>query len=242
MSMLSTRHAHASVLFVAILSALHPLCTLAEPVEGERIVIDGEFTDWPPGRIACVDEHYLYLRVQVDRRMNLQGSDRRLLIWIDLDGSAETGHPWPRPGYSKAVGADLGIEFSPRPASRGVAVWKLDKGDNRTRISSGQAGLLHAPTYAATNFELRVLRRPAGFAARGAWNHVRGVVVMSGEGQGFRRILGMFHLPAQPPTTPRPADEPIPARGDDATSIVLQHQTHQPPQEPRSLRPHFPRT
>ena len=74
MSMLSTRHTHASVLFVAILSALQPLCTLAEPEAGERIVIDGEFTDWPPGRIASVDGHYLYLRIQADPRAATSGS------------------------------------------------------------------------------------------------------------------------------------------------------------------------
>ena len=42
------------------------------------------------------------------------------MIWIDMDGSAQTGHPRPVTGSSEVAGAELEIEFSPRPASRGV--------------------------------------------------------------------------------------------------------------------------
>ncbi len=162
--------------------------------------------------------------------MNLQGSDRRLLIWIDIDGSAESGHPRPVPGSSEAAGADLEIEFSPRPASRGVAVWKVDHSGTRTRLRTTQVGLVHAPTYAATDFELRVLRRPDDEGqSRAAWEHVSGVISMSARGQDPPRILGTFHLPAPGPSAPQPPDEPIPARDDDAVRVVSYNVRHTSP-------------
>ena len=125
------------------------------------MTIDGQFDDWPAGTVALADAHHLYLRVSVDRPMNLQSGARSVVIRLDLDDDSTTGGLWSDSAKGPRLGCELQVQFAAPPERLGVAVTAIDAQGVRRPLSHAAIGLIHAPTYAATSFELRIARYPA---------------------------------------------------------------------------------
>ena len=203
----------------------------AEQTAHPFVIVDGSLNEWQNQGIrdvAFADEEHLYLRVRTDRVMNLQANDQRVQIWLDIDGSAATGYSRELLGSSVSSGADVEIEFSPKPRSLGVAVWHVDDDGKRTRIIPSRIGLIHAPTYAAKEFEIRLLRRPAGIGDQQvdesgqltSWRSVRGAISVPSDLKKDSSRLDTFLIRTPPPRAPRRTSEIVAQRDTDAVRIV----------------------
>lgn len=129
-----------------------------------RILVDGEFTDWPAGKWIVADSDYVYFRVRVEGgTMPLQAANQSLALWLDADGDASTGAKMPQPPEASRLGVDLAIEFSPITpeggVGRGSRVVAFDvAGGERTEFNHPAIGLSSGPTFATDEFEVRIER------------------------------------------------------------------------------------
>lgn len=130
-----------------------------------RIVIDGEFNDWPAGRSIVGDEDFVYFRVRVEGSapMPLSAMPETLSLVLDADGDARTGVRMPSPAEASGLGVDLMVEFSPGESAggvgRGARVVAFDAaGATRTEIPHTAARPVAAPTHASSEFEIRIDR------------------------------------------------------------------------------------
>ena len=133
-------------------------------VDAQRpIVVDGDTSEWPDGVFAVADEHWVYLRFEVEPRdeeprlQALQASSETLELRIDLDGNVLTGVR----EADGELGIDLAIELSPATEDGvgvGAQVTRYDtRGVGRT-INHEAAGFHFAPTYASDWYEARISR------------------------------------------------------------------------------------
>jgi len=161
------------------MSTLVTACAAHEP----HRVIDGRFDDWTNTPVlvdpvdaddtspvdireiyATSDRDYVYLRMNLTREVNLQHLDGNLHLAIDADGDPETG----RSAFGVA-GAEVVVQFTP-PATRrnrqsgmGVSVLSttyMPRPDdpNARELNGYDLGVVFAPTYAGTEFEVRLER------------------------------------------------------------------------------------
>lgn len=146
--------------------ALHYGPPLADEGLPHRVLVDGEFDEWPTGVRLLADEHYIYARLTLPGVATLQANEHPVALLVDLDGSASTGVSTSRavdglepvPGF----GADLKIVFSPaRPDGRpgtGTSVFAWDEAGRRRNIGHSAADAHFATTYASDEFEVRFSR------------------------------------------------------------------------------------
>lgn len=143
------------------------------------VVLDGQLEEWvavPPlveddldptdgpaidlDRLAAADDPaWLFLRLQVGRAMNLQAMAGTVTLLVDADGDPATGG-----SVDGMTGVEFAVDLSPRPDpanqeyGAGFAL-RLPDGSTPTPYDVGVASL---PTYAADDFEMRLLRSPRG--------------------------------------------------------------------------------
>lgn len=143
---------------------------LASPV---RITVNGDYNDWTAVPVAFADpagdngtsvvdfrtvwiandDDYVYLRFEVGNLTNLFSNTVRL--YFDIDQSAATG--WPVGG----IGSDFVLLI---PEGRGAE--QTASTFAAASLSHSTLGFYAAPTYAGTEFELRI-RRSANLPVRG---------------------------------------------------------------------------
>ncbi|MBL8763951.1 MAG: endonuclease/exonuclease/phosphatase family protein [Phycisphaerae bacterium] len=146
-----------------------------------RVLIDGNPAEWPADSALLSDDYYLYVRFSPGEEITLQGGAETTVVSLDLDDSATTGERLaPRPdesGGTNPMGVDLEVVFSPRGRGRdgspaqpqaGVAVHRVSNDGRREPINHAAAGLVFAPTYAADQYELRLLRSGIGLSGASA--------------------------------------------------------------------------
>ncbi|MCC7169505.1 MAG: redoxin domain-containing protein [Planctomycetes bacterium] len=130
----------------------------------DRVVVDGAFADWSESAHALrSDGAYVYVRFQLPEERTLQGGTATTRVLFDLDADAATGQV--RKDDDGPMGVDLEVTFSPPNPKRGgspgtgVAIQQFTAKGPASSIGHARAGLLFAPSFAATNFELRLARR-----------------------------------------------------------------------------------
>jgi endonuclease/exonuclease/phosphatase family metal-dependent hydrolase len=134
--------------------------------ETARIVIDGDFSDWDNidpvhldpagdqdygsidfGRLWIAnDKDFVFLSFEVGSEINLQ-DDNEITLYIDTDRKAKTGL-YIR-GLGRGVGADVEWTFGEKKGYTG-------HGTKRYRIYHEDIGLVQAPSYSSTRFEIAV--------------------------------------------------------------------------------------
>lgn len=127
----------------------------------QRVSLDGRLAEWPEGVAVLADADYIYFKLGLEPEATLQASSETLTLLLDADGRPSTGAKFSSPGAAAGLGVDLEIRFSPAPDRPGVEVIAHD-GTAATPLTHGQIGLVFAPTYASSWFEVRVSRHPAG--------------------------------------------------------------------------------
>lgn len=158
------------------------VCSCAhKPTRLSSIVLDGVFVDWEniPTQSDKTDEasitefdilsvatqhsdESVFVLLELDRPVNLQGLDGVLNLLLDLDNSSTTGL-----NQHGMEGVDLIIEFSPRnpeaPTRRGMGVGvrtvaNSTNGTKATSLSHADIGFSLAPTFASASVELAISR------------------------------------------------------------------------------------
>ncbi len=167
--------------------------TLTPPAAREsgtrRVLLDGSFDDWPSDRSMLGDPDWVYFRVRLEGGvMPLQAGNETLSLWLDADGDPTTGAKMPEPAEAGTLGVDLVVEFSPigeqGGISRGARAIAYDAaGANRTVLKASSVGVLAAPTYGASEFEVRLDRHSE-----------QGKRFARGMGERGGRVSGMFVL------------------------------------------------
>lgn len=132
--------------------------------DAERpITVDGEIGEWPEGVYALADEHWVYLRFEVEPRdeepalQALQASSETLELRLDLDGNVLTGVR----ESNGELGIDLVIELSPPQGDgvgNGARITRYDTRGNGRTINHEAAGFSFAPTFASDWYEARIAR------------------------------------------------------------------------------------
>ena len=137
-------------------------------------VLDGRFDDWTIAPVApddgkglirevriADDPEYVHLQIDFDRECTLQGLDAELQIAFDFDGSLRTG----------PQGWDGMVVFSPLDAKKGTArsgseyrYWDR-RGEQKTRRTLSDLGVVALPTHSSDRFEIRV-ERPEAFTGK----------------------------------------------------------------------------
>lgn len=147
--------------------------------------LDGDVEEWASTGVATSDEHYLYLRFTLEgEQFSLTSAPRTVSIFIDSDANATTGTRHADPAL-QGLGTDIEVQFSPRGErgpTRGAAVWFTEPDGTRTKHKASVFGLVVAPTYASSWYEVRISRTPSGVMlppnGMGAMGKVRGVVAV----------------------------------------------------------------
>ena len=137
--------------------------------QSDRILLDGEFSDWaaltaihsdPPGDgsggvdfgklWAANDAKMLYLRIELGTELNMQ-SDNAVVLYIDSDANAATGMP------VEGIGAELEWQFGNRSGS-------FFHNGGEISVNHFPLGLVTAPTVSSGEFEISLARdaRPDG--------------------------------------------------------------------------------
>jgi len=144
----------------------------SSPSGPERIIIDGDHSDWAGDRVAIADGEWVYLRFWVGQERDAQGrplpqpalqaSEMTLTILLDLDGDSFTGVRPVSPDVASDLGVDLEIHLSPRrndgrPGS-GVEVFRYSPEGRREQINHAKAGFHIAPTYGSQFYEAKIAR------------------------------------------------------------------------------------
>ncbi len=120
--------------------------TIAPARTPARITIDGDFGDWPADARALSDGEHLYLRLHIDEADTLQAGRQTYRIDLDANGLGLQA--------DEAMNDELSIAFSPpHRGSVGSGV-EITIGDEVLRATD--IDLLFAPTYASSEFELRI--------------------------------------------------------------------------------------
>ncbi|TVQ51572.1 MAG: hypothetical protein EA377_12265 [Phycisphaerales bacterium] len=149
--------------------------------QSPTISIDGKFEDWQRVRPAARtrgsspssapvsfgqvkithDDEFVYLKVDLGRKVNPQRLDGRMILALDVDGDESTGS-----AEYGVRGADLLIEFTPRntrhPDRPGMGVGLRSttlEGGGRGGLSPYDLSFAFAPTYASEKIEMRLERR-----------------------------------------------------------------------------------
>lgn len=130
----------------------------------DRVVVDGVFSEWGGAPDALrSDGAYLYVRFRLPELRTLQGGNATTRVLFDLDADPATGQV--RKDDDGPMGVDLEVTFSPPNARRdgapgtGVSVQQFTQKGPASTVGHARAGLLFAPSFAATDFELRLARR-----------------------------------------------------------------------------------
>ena len=130
------------------------LCLGAGLGTDPTIQVDGNFSDWPNGKIATADQRYIYfLRIDLPVLMNLQKCKDSITIEVDFDNDQKTGRSI---RSEKPPGVDIEFVFSP-PSQDGdgaAIITYVDSG-KPTKRSHSVIGLIHAPTHAAKSFVIK---------------------------------------------------------------------------------------
>jgi endonuclease/exonuclease/phosphatase family metal-dependent hydrolase len=198
------------------------------PIE---VLIDGSLSDWdrsvavvvdpldaPPdaavdlaGIRLADDPHYLYFQLDIGRSVNAQSHRGFIRLLLDADGDAATG-----PEVAGVAGVDFAVELSRQdvPRLRGYGGGTGVRIANDTGLGpvrhGAAAGLLVAPTTAASRFELRLRRwsPPSGAAPLFAGRAVR-IKALSGDAGGVRdeTVVGTYRLRSRAARTPPPSFE-----------------------------------
>ena len=157
--------------------AASALATTAS-LHAQQIVLDGAFDDWQSivpvvsddpndapgheidlGAIRCVsDAGALHLHIELGTTVNLPQLDSKLWLILDADDDDRTGRT-----VHDVVGADIVLRF---PAPRGGAELHLPAVDETT--SPYDLGIAMAPSYAASQIELRIERGGGSRRLQGA--------------------------------------------------------------------------
>jgi endonuclease/exonuclease/phosphatase family metal-dependent hydrolase len=206
---------------------------VAEPGSGDPVItLDGDLSDWPSGIAAIADGDYLYIRTTLDGpARTLQAmQDRTLELWIDADSSAATGATEPAPRAAAALGVDLEVQFSPLVDGHpdvGTAVAVPVAGGQRITLGHADVGLMFLPTYAASEFEIRLSRHaaevPGGLAGgvlSGEGTATLMLVLVDGTGKpkGWSDPFSVA-MPARSAERPR-TDATIPVKDDGQVRVM----------------------
>ncbi len=154
------------------------LASLASAQSDLRVTLDGDISEWPEDVACLADEHYLYVRAQVeDSPHPLQAAPETLALWLDLDSDPATGAALNDPPDASGMGVDLIVEFSPSERGFGAACYTLTSTGGREPIANSAIGLEFAPTCAGPWYEIRIARDALSPASLGS--RVRGMLVLS---------------------------------------------------------------
>lgn len=158
----SPRHARAMLAVAIPLAAAPAACAQAANTAATRptagVVLDGDLSDWPADATAFADGHNLYLHIHAPADGPLQAGSATTAILLDLDDNPATGRP------DGALGIDVAFLLSPpdpaKPGQlrRGAQGLRYAGAQAAVPLAQGKLGLVCLPTYAATDYEVRIDR------------------------------------------------------------------------------------
>jgi endonuclease/exonuclease/phosphatase family metal-dependent hydrolase len=153
------------------------LCVACRQGEGPRITIDGEWSDWSDVPAAVTDPadndtgpadlgeirithdaQSVYMRMQLGGRVvNLQAMDGTVRLLLDRDNNESTGRD-----AQGLIGTDLTIDFSAPTQAGGTGFGMAARlAEDSANTDANRIGLLYAPTFADSAFEIRIDRSAA---------------------------------------------------------------------------------
>lgn len=163
----------------------------------------------------------LYLLIDLDREVNLQSMSGSLRLALDGDGDPRTGEQ-----AGGLQGADLVVDFSHRPESGsepfGQGILVREAGEALWEDAYG-VGLLYAPTWASTRFEVRLaLPSQAGRSPAGAPPGVRlRLATLGASGEEVAATPVLAHVPAPVDAPPRRDGTPAVERAPGSDLRIL---------------------
>lgn len=136
------------------------------------IIFDGVASEWKKDNSGIADERYIYLHFspQSGTRYTIQAAPFSTRIRIDADQNPHTGRPMHWMTLETIVqqpqGVDLLVELSPRnelgTIGIGSSVTRYNEPDKGNSIGHAQLGFMFLPTYASTDYEVRIDRLAPG--------------------------------------------------------------------------------
>jgi hypothetical protein len=216
----------SSAVAAALVLSVGPIAAQSAGSAGAPVVMDGEFGDWEgvpsaavvraaprPGAPVALrevrvrhDAGNVFLYLDLGREVVAQGLAGTVQVLLDADGDAATGATG-----GSLPGADVAVLLSPRIRDRSGAVSTIGLGITRPGPSTvdpgaeevlpaDTLGMMVAPSYASTRFEVRIARgRALGDARRlfgGA--SLRGRVVVLDQAGADMGQSGVFVHPLTP--------------------------------------------
>jgi endonuclease/exonuclease/phosphatase family metal-dependent hydrolase len=200
---------------------------------GHSIAIDADFGDWAQHKSAACDDRYVYLRFTTEKPLSLQQNDKKFALQLDLDANATTGKSSAVNGDHR-LGADLEVQFWPakpldandrrRPTSDDSNAIRVATfaGDSATLdLGPGDIDLMYAPTYLASDFELRFSRELAErLTGVDIGPTLRGAFVATAAPADANRALEAFELNVAPAREKTLPDVSVPSAANDSIRIV----------------------
>jgi endonuclease/exonuclease/phosphatase family metal-dependent hydrolase len=149
-------------------NAVNPRTTIADLPMGDvgsaHIMLDGDMGDWSQDHAVTADANYLYFRFSFgEKSFTLQHAPRPVLVMIDADNDATTGHS-PNASGLKHLGVDLEIEFS-LEKGQGLSAAAINTAGERSPINAYDLDVVVAPTVAAPWYEGRIARSSPALAS-----------------------------------------------------------------------------
>ena len=153
-----------------------PTAAETDPQPAEPRTLDGRFGDWAADEWAAADERWLWIRFAPDANppQAIQAAPYTTRLRFDADLDPRTGREMaypPMKGEAIAIrpqGVDLTIDFSP-PNKKGTigigtGVTRYDHDAKPTDLGHAAIGMACLPTYANSQYELRIDRLAPGSA------------------------------------------------------------------------------
>jgi len=210
-------------------------------VPPRTITLDGRFDDWADlspvargrstyeadpflrlGRVWCTfNDRWVYFRIELGRRVNIQGLTGTLSLQLDGDGNRLSGDiRTAGSGEAGLAGVDFELLFSPRDSSggfSGVSAEVVEAGLPSAPANPNWFEASFAPTFASEEIELRMARGgliPGATVVPFAGSSFTGRLVFSDETGSIIDRTEPFSMALPPLPTPwieleaPPADEP----------------------------------
>lgn len=211
----------------------------SSPVMDQRVVIDGDLSEWSSEVGMWADSDYLYFRIQLPEPASLQSNSETVVLAVDLDDDPSTGIELEPLVVDDAgagsMGMDLQVLFSPAVIEGGVraigsgvrvnAITGSRANPIPEQLSATDIGLVYSPTHVSSVFEARISRHTPGAPSlegvqSSALRASSRIIVRGPDGslRGASEVIGM-DLPARSPVLVG-SDASIPSRSAGEIRVV----------------------
>jgi exonuclease III len=223
----------ALTLFVRQASSEEDVASAASGGSQHTIIIDADLGEWQPREIVACDDRFVYLRLKLEEPLVLQQNGEKFAIQLDLDANSKTGRQ-PARQVDRPLGVDLEVQFwsaktldpderrrPPSGDSNAIRVATFTRDSATLDLGPGDIDLMYAPTYLASDFELRFSRELAErLTGVGIGPTLRGAFVATAVPPERQHALETFELVVPPARETALADVSLPAAAENSVRIV----------------------